>query len=58
MLEQIEENEWYGCEKKERLRFVTKEDLLDTIAGDSDGGLLYDSWGDVIKESQLHNSLP
>mmetsp|Transcript_20304 Transcript_20304/g.48819 ORF Transcript_20304/g.48819 Transcript_20304/m.48819 type:complete len:179 (+) Transcript_20304:124-660(+) len=58
MLEQIEEKEWYGGEKRERLRFVMREDLLDAIAGDSDGGLLYDSWGDVIEEFHAHNSLP
>ena len=48
MPEPIEENEWYGCEKKERIRFVMRQDLLDAIAGDTDGGILYDSWGDVI----------
>eukprot|EP00578_Thalassiosira_sp_NH16_P019948 CAMPEP_0181099914 /NCGR_PEP_ID=MMETSP1071-20121207/12911_1 /TAXON_ID=35127 /ORGANISM="Thalassiosira sp., Strain NH16" /LENGTH=148 /DNA_ID=CAMNT_0023182603 /DNA_START=232 /DNA_END=675 /DNA_ORIENTATION=- len=43
-LKQIEENEWYGCEKKESLRFVMREDLVNAIEGKSDGGLLYDSW--------------
>lgn len=48
-LDSIEENEWQCAEKPGRLRFVSDRDLMKTIRGESDGGLLYDSWGDAIQ---------
>ena len=52
LLEQMEENEWDGGDKNGRLRFVTTSCFHDTIRGESAGGLLYDSWGDVVERGR------
>ena len=43
------ENEWNSANKTGRLRIVYDRDLMKTIRGESDRGLLYDSWGDAVE---------